>query len=83
MNRATASTRSTGNTGGTDGRLGFEKGPSIEAAVVATVTVKAEAVVPFKVTELGETEQVDFASASPQVSVTVPLNPLIGATWRL
>ena len=59
----------------------FVWGPSTEAAVVVTVTANADAV-PFTPTELGETEQVDSASASPQVSVTVPLNPLIGEIWR-
>jgi DNA-binding NarL/FixJ family response regulator len=50
---------------------------SSEAAVVVTVTANADAV-PFTVTELGETEQVDSASVSEQLSATVPLNPLTG-----
>jgi len=56
--------------------VGFESGPNAELAVVVTVTVKAVAVVPFTVTEVGETAHVDFASASVQLSVTVPLKPL-------
>lgn len=60
--------------------VGFENGPSAELAVVVTVTVKAVAVAPFTVTEVGETAHVDFASASVQPSVTVPLKPLTGPT---
>ena len=60
--------------------VGFESGPNAELAVVVTVAVKAVAVVPFAVTEVGETTHVDFASASVQPSVTVPLKPLTGET---
>ena len=60
--------------------VGFESGPNSELAVVVTVTVKGAAVVPFTVTEVGETAHVDFASASVQPSVTVPLKPLTGPT---
>jgi len=63
--------------------VGVENGPNVDLAVVVTVTVKAVALVPFTVTEIGETVHMDFASASVQPSVTVPLNPLTGPTWRL
>lgn len=68
---------------GSDGVLhivGVASGLNAELAVVVTVTMKAVAVVPFIVTEVGETEHVDFARASVQASVTVPLKPLTGAT---
>jgi hypothetical protein len=60
--------------------LGVESGPNAELAVVVTVTVNAVAVVPFTVEEVGETVHVDFASASVQPSVTVPVKPLTGPT---
>jgi hypothetical protein len=46
---------------------------------VATVTVTVEADEPSAI-ELGETEQVDWAGAPLQLSVTVCLNPPPGAT---
>jgi len=60
--------------------VGVESGPNAELAVVVTVAVNAVVVVPFTVTEVGETVHVDFASASVQPSVTVPVKPLTGPT---
>jgi len=62
---------------------GIENGPNLELAVVVTVTVKAAAAVPFTVAEVGETVHVEFVGAPVQTNVTVPLNPLKGAAWRL
>jgi hypothetical protein len=74
-----------GSTGCVVGRhgVGIENGSNLEPAAVVNVTVKAVAVVPFTVTEVGETVQVDVAGAPVQTSVTFPSNPLTGATWRL
>jgi len=49
-------------------------------AVVTTVTVAVVALVPFGVTEVGETAQVESAGWPAQVSAMVWLNPLTGAT---
>jgi hypothetical protein len=48
--------------------------------VVATVTFTFCELVPSRVTEAGETEQVAFDGAPEQASATVSLNPLIGVT---
>jgi hypothetical protein len=55
----------------------------IEPALVLTLTVNAEAAASLTVTELRESEHVDLASASSQLSPTVPLNPLTGEICRL
>ena len=51
---------------------------ALEAAVVVTVTLTVAAV-PFSVTEVGETVQVDWAGAPLQLSATSWLNPAEGA----
>jgi hypothetical protein len=55
----------------------------MEGAVVVTLTVNAEAAVPFGVTEAGEAVQLAKDGAPLQLSVTVPLNPLMGETCKL
>ena len=84
--RATANAARSVNTKCANCRMfgGFVSSDPIKAAAVVTVTVmNCEAEVPFTVTALGKTEHADLASTSPQLSVTVPLNPLIGVICRL
>ena len=52
---------------------------SHEVAVVVTVTVNGEPE-PLGVTEAGDTVQVARLGAPEQVSATVPVKPLLGAT---
>ena len=59
-------------------RIGGRKlGGRADRAVVVTVTVALTAVVPFTISELGETPQVDWVAGDVQESDTVPLNPLV------
>jgi hypothetical protein len=62
---------------------GTPRGTRIDGFVVVTFTVNADATVPFGVTEAGAGVQVASDGAPEQLSATVPLNPLTGATCRL
>ena len=55
----------------------------MEWTVVVTRAENVAAVFPFGVAEGCEGMQVDWAGAPVQLSVTVPLNPLMGTTCRL
>ena len=54
-----------------------------EGAVVVTVAVNVAGLLPFGVAEAGESVQTASEGAPVQVSVTVPLNPLMGVTCKL
>ena len=62
-------------------------GPTIggarEGAVVVTCTENGAAVFPFRIAEDCEGKHVESGGAPVQLSVTVPVNPLIGVTSRL
>ena len=62
---------------------GNARGVIMDGAVVVTVAMNAEGEDPFGVTEAGTTVQFASEGAPVQLSATVPLNPLIGVTWRL
>jgi hypothetical protein len=62
---------------------GTPRGTRIDGFVVVTFTVNADATVPLGVTEAGAGVQVVSDGAPEQLSATVPLNPLTGATCRL
>jgi hypothetical protein len=62
---------------------GTVRGSVMEGAVVVTVVVKDEAAPPLGVRDAGESVQIASEGAPVQVRVTVPLNPLMGVTWRL
>ena len=63
-----------GNQGRPDGGPGG--GPSIERAVVETVTVAVASFDPSRFTVVGAIEQVALGGAPPQLSDTLPVNPL-------
>jgi hypothetical protein len=90
-NRARSSMMVNANTHGRTIRIhvkggtvrGIPRGTRIDGAVVVTFTANVDAALPFGVTEGTDGVQVDSDGAPEQLSVTAPLNPLIGVTCRL
>jgi len=63
--------------------LGLGRRTADVGAVVATDTVLAAALVPFKLTEPGLTVQVAWEGAPVQVKLTAPVSPPWGEMLRL
>ena len=63
-------------------RRAFCDGAAIERAVVVTVTIAVDSVVPFSTTEAGALHEAAIGAPS-QSKVTVPLNPLMDVNVKL
>src|SRR5215467_6361631 len=91
LNRASNSRRNRATKAGDTIRKGFaggalggsSRGIIQEGAVVVTVAVNVAGLPPFGIAEAGESVQTASDGAPVQVSVTVPLNPLMGVTCKL
>jgi hypothetical protein len=80
---STSSNATTLNTARNLGMPGaFPNGRIITLDVFERLTTKAAPFDPLTATDAGDTEHVEDVGPPVQVSATVPLNPLLGVTWR-